>query len=277
MEPAAQAYLVSSLDRCSAASTTVADLLDEVASLAGGRVTHVRTGDATRRPRSAWVRTGTDIEVEFAGLPLGHEFTSLVLALLQVGGHPSTAAADLLDAVRGLTGEHRFETYFSQSCQNCPDVVQALNLMSVLNPGISHVAIDGGVFPDEVEAARRAPVPMVFRNGELFGQGRMTLDDIVAKLDEGAAERDTERLAALEPFEVLVVGGGPAGATAAIYTARKGIRTGLARRALRRPAARHHVDRELPLRRSTPRGRDGRRPRAPGARAPVSRRHRAGR
>ncbi len=218
--------LVSSLDG-SAASQKVADLLDEVASLSGGRVTHVRTGDATRRPSFRVVRAGTDVEVEFAGLPLGHEFTSLVLALLQVGGHPSTAATDLLDAVRGLRGEHRFETYFSQTCQNCPDVVQALNLMSVLNPGISHTAIDGAVFPAEVEQRGVLAVPMVFRNGELFGQGRMTLDEIVTRLDEGAAERDTERLAATEPFEVLVVGGGPAGATAAIYTARKGIRTGL--------------------------------------------------
>ena len=218
--------LVSSLDG-SAASTKVADLLDEVASLSGGRVRHLRTGDATRRPSFRVVRAGTDVEVEFAGLPLGHEFTSLVLALLQVGGHPSTAAPELLDAVRALPGEHRFETYFSQSCQNCPDVVQALNLMSVLNPGVHHVAIDGAVFPDEVDQRGVLAVPMVFRNGELFGQGRMTLDEIVARLDEGLAERDTERLAALEPFDVLVVGGGPAGATAALYAARKGIRTGL--------------------------------------------------
>ena len=218
--------LVSSLDG-SSASTRVADLLDEVAALSGGRVTHVRTGDAARRPSFRVVRTGTDVEVEFAGLPLGHEFTSLVLALLQVGGHPSTAAPELLEAVRALPGRHRFETYFSQGCQNCPDVVQALNLMSVLNPGISHVAIDGAVFPEEVERRGVLAVPMVFRDGELFGQGRMTLHEVVTRLDAGAAERDTERLAALDPFEVLVVGGGPAGSTAAVYTARKGIRTGL--------------------------------------------------
>ncbi|GAA4413944.1 alkyl hydroperoxide reductase subunit F [Fodinibacter luteus] len=218
--------LVSTLD-ASTASGQLAELLDEVAALSGGRVTHVRTGDALRRPSFRVVREGTDVEVEFAGLPLGHEFTSLVLALLQVGGHPSTAPAELLDAVRGLGGEHRFETYFSQSCQNCPDVVQALNLMSILNPGISHVAIDGAVFPGEVEERGVLAVPMVFRNGELFGQGRMTLEEVVARLDAGAAERDAERLAALEPFEVLVVGGGPAGSSAAIYTARKGIRTGL--------------------------------------------------
>ncbi|HSO66145.1 MAG TPA: alkyl hydroperoxide reductase subunit F [Ornithinibacter sp.] len=218
--------VVSSLDG-STASGQLADLLDEVAALSGGRVTHVRTGDAPRRPSFRVVRVGTEVEVSFAGMPLGHEFTSLVLALLQVGGHPSTAAAELLDAVRGLTGEHRFETYFSQSCQNCPDVVQALNLMSILNPGISHAAIDGAVFPEEVEERGVLSVPMVFRNGELFGQGRMTLEEVVTRLDEGAAVRDADRLGTLEPFEVLVVGGGPAGASAAIYTARKGIRTGL--------------------------------------------------
>lgn len=218
--------LISSLDG-STASAQLAELLDEVASLSDGRVTHLRTGGAARRPSFRVVRSGTEVEVEFAGMPLGHEFTSLVLALLQVGGHPSTAAVELLDAVRGLTGEHRFETYFSQSCQNCPDVVQALNLMSILNPGVGHVAIDGAVFPDEVDERGVLAVPMVFRNGELFGQGRMTLEEVVARLDEGAAERDADRLGALEPFEVLVVGGGPAGASAAIYTARKGIRTGL--------------------------------------------------
>lgn len=218
--------LVSSLDD-SATAGQLAELLDEVAALSAGRIVHVRSGVATRRPSFRIVRAGTDVEVEFAGMPLGHEFTSLVLALLQVGGHPSTAAPEILDAVRGLTGEHHFETYFSQSCQNCPDVVQALNLMSILNPGISHVAIDGAVFPGEVQERGVLAVPMVFRNGELFGQGRMTLEEVVATLDEGAAARDAARLGALEPFEVLVVGGGPAGSTAAIYTARKGIRTGL--------------------------------------------------
>ena len=218
--------LISTLDD-SDAGRRLAELLDEVASLSGGRVTHLRTGGADRRPSFRVVRAGTDVEVEFAGLPLGHEFTSLVLALLQVGGHPSTAAAELLDAVRAIDGEHRFETYFSQSCQNCPDVVQALNLMSVLNPGISHVAIDGAVFPGEVEERGVLAVPMVFHNGELFGQGRMTLEEIVGKLDDGASSRDAERLDALQPFEVLVVGGGPAGSATAVYTARKGIRTGL--------------------------------------------------
>jgi NADH-dependent peroxiredoxin subunit F len=186
-----------------------------------------RDGDA-RTPSFALTTPGQDIHLAFAGLPMGHEFTSLVLALLQVGGHPSKATAELIEHVRNLDGDYRFETYFSLSCQNCPDVVQALNLAAVLNPRIQHVAIDGGLFPAEVEARQIMSVPTIYLNGEVFDQGRMTLEQIVAKLDTGAASRDAEKIAAKAPFDVLVVGGGPAGAAAAIYAARKGIRTGVA-------------------------------------------------
>ena len=158
---------------------------------------------------------------------MGHEFTSLVLALLQVGGHPSKAAQDTLDSVMALDVDLHFETYFSLSCQNCPDVVQALNLMSVLNPRITHTAIDGALFQDEVDARQVLSVPAVFLNGEPFEQGRMSLEQIVAKLDTGATERRAAEIAEKDPFDVLVVGGGPAGAAAAVYAARKGIRTGL--------------------------------------------------
>lgn len=209
-----------------AKSTELGELLEQVAGLSD-RITYVRADDDQRRPSFAIVRTGTDVQVRFAGIPLGHEFTSLVLALLQVGGHPSTEAVELLEQVRGLQGEHHFETFFSLSCQNCPDVVQALNLMSILNPGITHTAIDGGVFPGEAKDRAVLAVPTVFRNGEVFGQGRMTLEEIVGHLDTGAGERAVQALAEAEPYEVLVVGGGPAGAAAAIYAARKGIRTGL--------------------------------------------------
>jgi NADH-dependent peroxiredoxin subunit F len=191
-------------------------------------VTVARTGDDARKPSFLIRRTGTDIAVAFAGIPMGHEFTSLVLALLQVGGHPSKAAQELIEQVRNLDGDFAFETYFSLSCQNCPDVVQALNLMAVLNPGITHVSIDGGLFPAEVEARKVMAVPSVFLNGEPFASGRMELEQIVAKIDTGAARRTAAKIAAKEPFEVLVVGGGPAGAAAAIYAARKGIRTGIA-------------------------------------------------
>ncbi|HEY6799785.1 MAG TPA: alkyl hydroperoxide reductase subunit F, partial [Agromyces sp.] len=183
--------------------------------------------DDERRPSFAIERAGTDVSVRFAGIPMGHEFTSLVLALLQVGGHPSTADPELLERVRDLDVDLSFETYFSLSCQNCPDVVQALNLMSVLNPRIQHVAIDGALFQDEVDARQVMAVPTVFANGELFESGRMSLEQIVAKLDTGSAARDAAKIDAKDPFDVLVVGGGPAGAAAAIYAARKGIRTGV--------------------------------------------------
>ncbi len=217
--------LVSSLDD-SPKSAELASLLDEIAALSD-QITVRRADDDPRRPSFAIHRLGTDISVRFAGIPLGHEFTSLVLALLQVGGHPSKAAPALLEQIRGLSGEHHFETFLSLSCQNCPDVVQALNLMSVVNPDIHHVAVDGALFQDEADERGVLAVPMVFHNGKLFGQGRMTLEEIVGKLDSGAADREAERLAQLDPFDVLVVGGGPAGAAAAIYAARKGIRTGL--------------------------------------------------
>jgi len=207
-------------------------LLDDIVS-ASDKITLEKDEAAnTRRPSFALTSPGEDIHLTFAGLPMGHEFTSLVLALLQVGGHPSKAEPELLEQIRSLEsnapdGKFRFETYFSQSCQNCPDVVQALNLMAVLNPKIEHVAIDGAVFPDEVEARKIMSVPTIYLNGEQFGQGRMELAEIVAKLDAGAEARAAKKISEKAPFDVLVVGGGPAGASAAIYAARKGIRTGV--------------------------------------------------
>jgi len=209
-----------------AKSAELAALLDEIAAMSE-LITVERTDDDERRPSFAIVRAGTDVSVRFAGIPLGHEFTSLVLALLQVGGHPSTARDETVRAVEALTDDLHFETYFSLSCQNCPDVVQALNLMSVLNPRVSHTAIDGALFADEVESRQVMAVPAVFLNGEPWGQGRMTLEEIVDRLDSGAAERRAEELADRDVFDVLVVGGGPAGAAAAIYSARKGISTGV--------------------------------------------------
>ncbi|NEL27159.1 MAG: alkyl hydroperoxide reductase subunit F, partial [Xanthomonas perforans] len=209
-----------------AKSRQMLTLLDEIAALSPD-VTVTRAPDP-RVPSFLIRRAGTDIGVRFAGIPMGHEFTSLVLALLQVGGHPSKLAQDVIEQVRDLDGDYAFETYFSLSCQNCPDVVQALNLAAVLNPRIKHVAIDGAWFQDEVEARQIMSVPTVYLNGELFDQGRMTLEQIVAKLDTNAAKRDAAKIAAKEAFDVLVVGGGPAGSAAAVYAARKGIRTGVA-------------------------------------------------
>ncbi len=218
--------LVASLDD-SPKSVELNELLEEIASYSS-KVSLIRRDDDARKPSFAINRAGTDIGVRFAGIPLGHEFTSLVLALLQVGGHPPKTDDDVLAQIRHLDGELHFETYFSLSCQNCPDVVQALNLMSVVNPRIRHTAIDGALYQDEVAARQVMSVPCVFLNGELFDQGRMSLEQILAKLDTSAAARDAEKLQAKPPFDVLVVGGGPAGAAAAIYAARKGIRTGVA-------------------------------------------------
>ena len=165
--------------------------------------------------------------VRFAAVPMGHEFTSLVLALLQAGGHPPKVDADVIEQIKSLDGDFVFETWMSLTCHNCPDVVQALNLMAVLNPRIRHVAIDGGLFQAEVEQRQIMAVPTVFLNGQPFGSGRMELAEILAKVDTGAAARDAARLAKAEPYDMLIVGGGPAGAAAAVYAARKGIRTGV--------------------------------------------------
>ena len=218
--------LVASLDE-SAASRELETLLQGIAAL-NDKVEYVRADDDARKPSFAIVRAGTDIAVRFAGIPMGHEFTSLVLALLWVGGHPPKLEEEVQNQVRDLEGEFRFETYMSLSCQSCPDTVQALNLMSVLNPNIKHVAIDGALFQEEVEARGIMSVPTIFLNGQPFDQGRMTVEQVLAKLDTGAASRAAEQIAKKDAFDVLVVGGGPAGAAAAVYAARKGIRTGVA-------------------------------------------------
>uniref|UniRef100_UPI00384BE4E2 alkyl hydroperoxide reductase subunit F n=1 Tax=Novosphingobium percolationis TaxID=2871811 RepID=UPI00384BE4E2 len=217
--------LVASLDD-SAKSAETRALVEEIAAQSD-KVTARFDGTDARKPSFAIRADEGRAQAVFAGLPMGHEFTSLILALLHVGGHPPKEEADLLDAVRALEGPLHFETFFSLTCQNCPDVVQALNIMAALNPNVTHVAIDGALFQDEVERRKVMAVPMVFLNGEVFEQGRMDLAQIMAKVDTGAVARAAEKIAGKEPFDVLVVGGGPAGAAAAIYAARKGIRTGV--------------------------------------------------
>jgi len=218
--------LASSLDN-SAKSVELAELLNEIASMSS-LVTLIQSDDSSERtPSFAVTRPGESASVRFAGLPLGHEFTSLVLALLHIGGHPMKLDDDMIAQVKAIEGEFHFETYISLSCQNCPDVVQALNMMSVLNSGISHVMIDGGLYPDEIETRQIMSVPTVYLNGEVFGQGRMTLPEIVAKLDSGADQKAAEKINKKNPFDVLIIGGGPAASAAAIYASRKGIRTGI--------------------------------------------------
>jgi alkyl hydroperoxide reductase subunit F len=213
----------------SSKSRELVDLLEDIVA-ASDKVTLKVSSGGERVPSFDIVRADNpEVATTFAGLPMGHEFTSLVLALLWVGGHPPKVEAETIEAVKALDidGELRFETYFSLSCQNCPDVVQALNLMSVLNPKIKHVAIDGALFQAEVEARQVMAVPSIYLNGEVFGQGRMGLEEILAKIDTGAHAREAEKINAKSEFDVLIVGGGPAGAASAIYAARKGIRTGV--------------------------------------------------
>lgn len=177
-----------------------------------------------RTPSFSVNRVDDDTGIVFAGVPLGEEFTSLVLALLHVSGRAPKVDQEIIDQVKELEGEHHFETYVSLTCQNCPDVVQALNIMSALNPNISHTMIDGAAFKEEVEEMNIMAVPTVYLNGESFASGRMSLEDILAKL---GSKPDPTTLNEKDPFDVLVVGGGPAGASAAIYAARKGLRTGM--------------------------------------------------
>lgn len=217
--------LVATLDE-TPKSAEMRSLVEEIAAQSD-QVTARFDGTDERAPSFAIRADEGRAQAVFAGLPMGHEFTSLVLALLHVGGHPPKEDADLLDQVRGLDGPLHFETFFSLTCQNCPDVVQALNIMAALNPNITHVAIDGALYKEEVERRQIMAVPTVFLNGQPFGSGRMDLAQIVAKLDTNAASRAAEKIGAKDPFDVLIIGGGPAGAAAAIYAARKGVRTGV--------------------------------------------------
>ena len=218
--------LIASLDDSTASAETL-ELLRTIVELSD-KVTLELDGRDARKPSFLIAPMGSDHGVRFAGAPLGHEFTSLVLALLWTGGHPPKVEASVMDSIRAIDRPLSFEVFMSLSCHNCPDVVQALSLMTILNPRIRTVVIEGGVFQDEVRRREIMAVPMVFADGEVFGSGRMTVEEIVARLDTGASAREAARLASQEPFDVLIVGGGPAGAAAAVYAARKGIRVGVA-------------------------------------------------
>jgi alkyl hydroperoxide reductase subunit F len=217
--------LIASLDG-SPRSAELMGLLDDIAACST-QVSVVQRDDAERSPSFAIAAVGESPRVRFAGIPLGHEFTSLVLALLQVGGHPPKITPEVAEQIGQLDTDLAFEVYMSLSCHNCPDVVQAVNTMAALNPRIRAVTIDGALFQDEVTARKIMAVPSVFLNGQPFGQGRMGLEEILAKVDTGAARRDAARLQDKAPYDVLIIGGGPAGAAAAVYAARKGIRTGV--------------------------------------------------
>ena len=190
--------LVASLDD-SAKSAEMKELVETIAPMSD-LVEVDLDGTSSRVPSFLISADDGKSEVEFAGLPLGHEFSSLILALLHVGGHPPKEEEELLESVASLEGEYHFETFFSLSCQNCPDVIQALNIMAARNPNVSHVAIDGALFQDEVEERKVMAVPTVFLNGEPFGSGRMNLAEIMAKVDTGSAEKAASKLSAKDPM-----------------------------------------------------------------------------
>ncbi len=218
--------LLLSLDD-SAKAKELKGLADDLATVSQNIEVKDSTNPADRKPMM-WVRdTANNTQAGFAGVPMGHEFTSLILAVLQAGGHPVKQSAEVIEQIRSIEGEFKFESYISLSCQNCPEVVQALNLLALLNPNISHVMIDGGVFGDEVKDRNIMAVPSVYLNGESFSQGRIALAEILNRIDSGAAEKEVAKINQKAPYDVLVVGGGPAGAAAAIYAARKGLRTGI--------------------------------------------------
>ena len=219
--------IVASLSDSESSRDTL-ELLQTIQGLRADKITLRTDGQDERKPSFSLRREGADTSLRFAGLPLGHEFTSLVLALLWTGGHPPKVEPEVIDSIRALDGDFRFEVYMSLSCHNCPDVVQALSLMAILNPKVQTVVIEGGAFQEEVTRREIMAVPMVFLNGQVFGSGRMGVEEIVAKLDTNAAAKDAAKLSAKEPYDVLIVGGGPAGAAAAVYAVRKGIRTGVA-------------------------------------------------
>ncbi|MBU3724986.1 MAG: alkyl hydroperoxide reductase subunit F [Burkholderiaceae bacterium] len=216
----------ASLDDSQAAGELRA-LLETIAGMSEKVQLSVEGADS-RRPSFRIRRSGSAMDLRFAAVPLGHEFSSLVLALLWAGGHPPKVEASVLENIRGLSGPMDFEVFMSLSCHNCPEVVQALSLMAITNSAISVTVVDGALFQDEVNARNIMAVPMVFMNGQMFGSGRMGVEEILAKVDTGSAARDAAKLNAKDAFDVLVVGGGPAGAAAAVYAARKGIRTGIA-------------------------------------------------
>ena len=209
------------------ASISMMELLNELAAMSDKIILNTHSNSSERTPSFKVNKPDSNTGIQFAGIPLGHEFTSLVLALLQVGGYPVKLSDEIIDQIKGIKGNFIFETFISLTCHNCPDVVQALNVMSLINPGISHCMIDGALFQDEVNDRKIMSVPTIFLNGKEFGQGRIELEEIISKIDHKAKDRASQDISKKEPFDMLIVGGGPAGASAAVYAARKGIKTGI--------------------------------------------------
>ena len=207
-------------------SAQMLELLTEVAEQST-KITVQTSGSSKNIPSFTVGKEDEVARIAFSGLPMGHEMTSFILAILQASGYPPKVEQDVIESIKSLEGKKRFQTFISLSCHNCPDVVQALNLMAALNPDIEHEMIDGALFQGLVDQYQIMAVPTVILNGEVFGQGRMSVEEITAKLDTNTSARDAEKLNAKAAYDSLIIGGGPAGASAAIYSARKGIRTGV--------------------------------------------------
>lgn len=202
-------------------SIEMKEFLNDIASITP-RIT-LKEDKLNRTPSFKINQKDVDFGVEFAGIPTGHEFNSLILALLHVSGRKPKLEDDIINKIKNIKDKLHFTSYISLTCQNCPDVVQALNMMSVLNPNITHTMVDGAVFTEEAEERDVLSVPTVFLNDEFFSSGRTSVEEILEKLGTSTVGTDEE----IDPFDVLVIGGGPAGASAAVYTARKGVRTGV--------------------------------------------------
>lgn len=164
--------------------------------------------------------------ITFKGIPTGHEFSSLVLAILNADGKGKWPDQNFVQRIRSLKGAVRVRTYISLTCENCPDVVQALNLMSLIHPDFKHEMVDGGYFQNEISDLGIQGVPSVVVEGKLVHSGRISFLDLLKKMEEfyGAESVDNKPVD-LGVFDVAVIGGGPAGASAAIYSVRKGLKT----------------------------------------------------
>ncbi|WP_421779114.1 alkyl hydroperoxide reductase subunit F [Gardnerella sp. DNF01144] len=223
-------------------SQKVIELLQEVANQSN-KITVIKDDKSStkRIPSFSITNPQNNVSVSFAGLPLGHEFSSLVLAILQVSGYAPKISDEQRKAILQL-GSHDITTYMSVTCINCPEVVQSLNTISIINPKVKHIAVEGSAFKDEVDALGVMSVPAVFENGKMISSGRSSIDELVAMLlrqeengDSSDSSDSTEasdsslaqKMNAKNPYDVLIVGGGPAASAAAIYTARKGLKTAM--------------------------------------------------
>ncbi len=173
-------------------------------------------------------KDGEPSGISFRAVPNGHEFTSLLLAILNLDGKGKNLPDEMIKAkVRALNGKIELKTYVSLTCTNCPDVVQALNSMVAINPSISHTMIDGGINREEVESLNIQAVPSVYINGEQLHVGRSDFATLLSKIESKVGVSEVEVSSETREFDLLVVGGGPAGCAAAIYSARKGLSVGI--------------------------------------------------